>query len=139
MDRVFLLHHEYEWCDRDEIKLIGVYATQAEAELAIQRLQDQPGFRDWPDGFSIDRYQLGCDHWIEGFVTTVNILIPLRSNSDTYKAATSVWRPGEKYEITEIYDSETAMFGVGDIVQCKELVVSDENEPALVAVARVLI
>src|SRR5262249_14476219 len=36
---VFVVHHEYQRDDdRDEIKLIGVYSTEAKAKLAIERL-----------------------------------------------------------------------------------------------------
>ena len=69
MSHVYLLHHEYERAGRDEVKLLGAYATREDAEGAILRLKDQPGFRDWPEGFSIGRYRLGEDHWTEGFVT----------------------------------------------------------------------
>lgn len=68
MSIVFVLQHEYEWCDRDEVKFIGVYANLNDAELTVERLRAQPGFRDWPDGFTIDTYEVGKDHWTEGFV-----------------------------------------------------------------------
>jgi hypothetical protein len=28
-----------------------------------------PGFRDYPEGFHIDEYQLDQDQWREGFIT----------------------------------------------------------------------
>jgi hypothetical protein len=46
----------------------GVYATEEQAKLAIQRLLTRPGFRDHPGGFSIDCYELNKDHWPEGFI-----------------------------------------------------------------------
>jgi hypothetical protein len=30
------------------------------------------GFRDVPNGFIIDRYTIGQDHWIEGYVTVTH-------------------------------------------------------------------
>ena len=54
---------------RAEVKFIGVCATQEEADRAVERFKRQPGFKDHPDGFSVDRYEVGKDHWTEGFVT----------------------------------------------------------------------
>lgn len=51
------------------MKFIGVCATQEEADRAVERFKRQPGFKDHPDGFSVDRYEVGKDHWTEGFVT----------------------------------------------------------------------
>jgi hypothetical protein len=75
MDAVFLLYHVFvkrqkKEEDLDErAKLIGVYRTEEDATAAIGRVRDQPGFRDHPDGFQIDRYPLNMDHWAEGFIT----------------------------------------------------------------------
>jgi hypothetical protein len=67
---VYVLHHVHEFDDdREDLKLIGVYATQSNAEAAVVRLSLQPGFREHPDGFHIGKYTLDTDHWLEGFVT----------------------------------------------------------------------
>ena len=133
MTTVFVLQHEYEWCGRDEVKLIGVYATHDDAQAAIDRLRHQAGFKDWPDGFLIDEYELGVDQWNVGFVTMVNILIPSRTNPDLYHVAGSVWRPGDLYKITDIEDLADAIFEVGDVVRCNESAVPDHGDHALVA------
>jgi hypothetical protein len=133
MITVFILQHEYEWCGRDEVKFIGVYATHDDAQAAIRRLCDQVGFKDWPDGFSIDEYELGVDHWTEGFVTMVNILIPSRTNPNRYHIAGSIWRPGDLYAITDIADPGDAIFEVGNVVRCRENVVPNHGDHALVA------
>ena len=66
---VFVVHHEYQRDDdTDEIKLIGIYSSEAKAKLAIERLRVLPGFSEWPDGFSVDCYPIDADHWIEGLV-----------------------------------------------------------------------
>jgi hypothetical protein len=52
-------------------KLIGVYATENNAKAAKERMSAKPGFVDCPDGFEIDRYVVGEDHWTEGYVTAV--------------------------------------------------------------------
>lgn len=69
MDKVYLMHHirsddEYG----DSAKLIGVYRSENIARSAISRLKGQPGFRDHPNGFQIEAYELDKDHWVEGFV-----------------------------------------------------------------------
>ena len=134
MNTVFVLQHEYEWCSRDEEKFIGVYATEDDAQAAINRLRDQPGFRDWPDGFSIDEYEIGADHWTEGFHTFVNVLVPSATKSEVYYGAISIWRPGDLYEITNIDNPEDAAFIVGDVVRCKETAVPDLGDRVLVAI-----
>ena len=69
MRSVFLLWHMKEYPDgSDGNMLIGVYETRADAEQAIGRVGSQPGFADMPEGFLIDEYELGKDHWAEGFV-----------------------------------------------------------------------
>ena len=51
----------------DDAKLIGVYRTVEAARNAISRLDRMPGFRDYPDGFQIEEYELDADHWTAGF------------------------------------------------------------------------
>lgn len=67
---VYVLHHVHEFEDGEEnVKMIGVYSTQEQAELAVQRMRLQPGFCDTPDGFTIDCYPLDEDNWAEGYIT----------------------------------------------------------------------
>lgn len=69
---VFLVQHQHELTDgHEDVKFIGVYATQEDAGRAIERVKRQPGFRDSPEGFLVDKYEVGKDHWTEGFVTWV--------------------------------------------------------------------
>jgi hypothetical protein len=55
--------------DAEDVKLIGIYSTEAGAAASISRLSGQPGFVDHPDGFHVERYSIDQDHWTEGFVT----------------------------------------------------------------------
>lgn len=67
---VYVLHHVHSFEDGSEdVKLIGVYASHADAQAAIERLKNQPGFVEQPDGFHIGSYPLGKDHWPQGYVT----------------------------------------------------------------------
>ena len=66
---VFVLWHSREVHEGEtDDKLVGVYSTRAEAEAAIARKLSFEGFRDFPEGFLIDPYELNRDAWSEGFV-----------------------------------------------------------------------
>ena len=70
-EHVFVLHHEHHMADdRDDAKLLGIYSTHAEAQRQIDtHFKHQTGFNQ-PDGeFSIDCYEIGKSHWLEGFAT----------------------------------------------------------------------
>ena len=69
---VFVLEHaHYRDDDRnndaEDYKLIGVFATEQQAQAAMAQLKNQPGFRDYPNGFHIDAYPLGQINWSQGF------------------------------------------------------------------------
>jgi homoserine kinase type II len=76
---VYVLFHQFEFRNtkeediEDRAKLIGVYSNEEEAKRAIERVKGQPGFRDYPEGFVIDPYELNQDNWAEGFVTLPNV------------------------------------------------------------------
>lgn len=73
MDSVFLLHHvRSDDESADDAKLIGTYTSREAAAAAIERLRNQPGFRDHPQGWDIQQYKLDDDHWEEGFVTVLD-------------------------------------------------------------------
>ena len=72
-DMVFVLEHaryddDNSDNDIEDLKLIGVFATQQQAKAAIEQLKQQPGFKDYPKGFHIDAYPLGQINWSSGFV-----------------------------------------------------------------------
>lgn len=71
MSTVFILQHVHEFDDgHEDVKLIGVFSSQALARAAQQRVSDQPGFRDLPDGFVISEHHVdGEVGWREGYAT----------------------------------------------------------------------
>ena len=69
--QVYVLQHEYEHDGLAEVKVIGVYQSRKDAEAAIRRTCKLPGFKECQEGFSIDPFDLGVDHWTTGFVTVV--------------------------------------------------------------------
>ncbi len=67
---VFVLQHVHEMVDGSEdIKFIGVYSTNENAQKAVNRLRLESGFDRAPEGFCIDDYEVDKDHWTEGYVT----------------------------------------------------------------------
>lgn len=48
MKKVFILQHVYEKDDREEVKFIWVFSTQANADKAIEALESMPGFGNLP-------------------------------------------------------------------------------------------
>ena len=68
MDVYIVQHVDDRGDDDEDVKLIGIYSTEEDARAAIARLVMQPGFRDVPNGFHVDRYTVGEDNWTEGFI-----------------------------------------------------------------------
>jgi len=67
---VFVLQHVNEPpTGGEDLKLIGIYSSNALAEAARERLSSKPGFSNAVDGFLIDRYEVDKDHWAEGYAT----------------------------------------------------------------------
>ena len=67
--KVHLLWFVQEREQEDDTELlIGVYASGQDANAAIERLKNKPGFADFPGGFQISPYEVNEDHWTEGFV-----------------------------------------------------------------------
>lgn len=67
--KVFILQHVHVVGEREDVKLIGVYTTQKNANDAKNRSKKLPGFRKNLKGFSIDEYLVDEDYWTEGFIT----------------------------------------------------------------------
>ncbi len=46
---------------------IGCFSSEETAAAVIDRLKTQPGFRDWPDAFVVERRELDVAYFAEGF------------------------------------------------------------------------
>jgi len=79
MDSVFILWHCHQNVGDSDDKLIGVYKTREDAEAAIGRLKDKPGFKDAVDGFEIHDYVLGRDGWTEGYISQAEAMGEVKS------------------------------------------------------------
>ena len=70
MKTVYIVHHVQEIEDGDEeVKLIGIYSSQKNAEATVARLSEVTGFCDTRDGFHIEGYELNKDHWADGYIS----------------------------------------------------------------------
>jgi hypothetical protein len=80
MKSVYLLWHTHQLNQEDEDeKLIGVYSTKINAEAAMGRVRDKPGFIDTPEGFEIVKYKLDEDNWTEGYISIAEAINYLKS------------------------------------------------------------
>jgi hypothetical protein len=71
LKQIFILTHVFELPDdQEDVKLIGVYSTEEDAQAAADRAKQRPGFSAYPGGFNIDAYELDHDNWVEGFDPT---------------------------------------------------------------------
>ena len=116
------------------MKLIGVYSSEENAQSAIVRLSQQPGFVDQPDGFHIDRYGVDQDHWTEGFITAVTVEVPLKDSNNTVAAQATLLASGY-YELWPEPEASTDewVFKPNQTVRC-ELRRSTDGVELLVAV-----
>lgn len=65
---VYLLQHSYEVDNEyDETKILGIFSDKQKAEEALAEYKQLPGFKDKPNDFYIDEYELDKKNWIEGF------------------------------------------------------------------------
>lgn len=73
MTRVYVLQHVHAFEDgAEDVKFIGVYSSRENAQAAIARLCQAPGFSEAPAGFHIDEYQIDKDQWVERYSTLAN-------------------------------------------------------------------
>jgi hypothetical protein len=70
MKSVFLLQHSYERTeDCEETKIIGIFSSKEKVEECIKKFKELDGFKDYPDCFFVDEYEIDKENWTEGFVT----------------------------------------------------------------------
>ncbi len=66
---VYLLQHvRSDSSGTEDVKALGVYSSESAALRAVDYLKAKPGFREYPEGFHVDKYQLDKVEWAEGFV-----------------------------------------------------------------------
>ena len=70
---VFLVQHLRDDEDETDAKICGVFSSSQNAEIAIAALSKKPGFREYRNGFYMDKYNLDEVCWLEGFVGNENV------------------------------------------------------------------
>ena len=55
--------------DGDDLKILGIFSTQARADRRIELARSEPGFRDEPDCFYVSTYELDRHLWLDGFIS----------------------------------------------------------------------
>lgn len=68
MTTVYILRHLHTYDllpGGSDIKFIGVYSSQENAEKILKELIKQPGFCDYPEGFYIETYKIDDDHYMK--------------------------------------------------------------------------
>ena len=67
---VYIVQHENPV--NEDVKLIGVFSSRRNANLAVEELKEKSGFSESADAFFVDRYELNKIFWTHGFVTVEN-------------------------------------------------------------------
>lgn len=122
MDHVYLLHHIREDDEyAEDAKLIGVYRSREGAQLAIERLSSQPGFRDYVAGFDIGEMRLDEDHWEEGFVRLIGIMIPMEVGGvEQWRVVEAELLADGRFKVGDTMpDDEIWRYPPGTIVHCE--------------------
>ena len=77
MKYVYYLEHIHKISnDNESAKLLGIFSTEENAKKAINKYKKLPGFKDFPDDFIIDKYQINETEWNSGFITSDGVDIP---------------------------------------------------------------
>uniref|UniRef100_UPI003FA1F819 DUF7336 domain-containing protein n=1 Tax=Sporomusa rhizae TaxID=357999 RepID=UPI003FA1F819 len=67
------MFHSYEipvkgQVPKEEVKIIEVFAEKELAEATAKDYKSLPGFREYPNGFHVSKYNLNQKWWTEGFI-----------------------------------------------------------------------
>lgn len=69
MKTIWQLHHVLDLPDgREDIKQIGLFASEGEARAAMEKVKVEPGFREYPNDFVLEEVALGHIAFDQGFV-----------------------------------------------------------------------
>jgi len=70
LEKVYLLDYVYEFEDgHNEVKLLGVFSSEAEAKQALSNLMKNPKLKEISNLFTISENKIDRLGWIEGFIT----------------------------------------------------------------------
>jgi hypothetical protein len=80
MNQVYIINHVNP--KNDDEKYIGVYSSYEEAAKVVETYKKFKGFKDAPDHFYIDKYEIGKLYWPEGYYS-VKVKVKNKSSSKT--------------------------------------------------------
>jgi len=64
---VWVLQHVRENETGENVKFIGIYSEEHLGLAVIEKLKGLPGFKDHPEGFSLECIRVNETGWSEGF------------------------------------------------------------------------
>lgn len=102
----YLLYHIYEYGDEnehEELKILGIYSSEAKAKAAIQYYKNLSGFSKYPlSCFVIDSYRVDANAgWRGGFCSTDDIY----SDLDNLAQCFTEWTEGRYTLFEDVYNS----------------------------------
>ena len=65
MKYAYIIHHFNPKNDHE--KYIGAYSSYQEAQRVVEKYKGFKGFKDAPEHFYIDKYELNKMYWAEGY------------------------------------------------------------------------
>jgi hypothetical protein len=134
MMNVFVLRHVHEFNDGfEDEKLIGVYDVKDEAQAAIERLIDKPGFCYQPNGFQIYSYEIGADNWTDGYSILRSIYVKnIGPQGTKFVCVSAAARANNVFEICSVDSNGFQLeYNVGDFVRCEEFYVTPDRKDLL--------
>ncbi len=108
---IYIVQHTHEISEgQEDTKLIGVFDTKKAAQQMINRLLLQPGFKETPEGFHIEFYEINKGHWLEGYAT---YYYTLPATALSHEFALTVFKDTgidqAAYELSLIYEAVTGI------------------------------
>lgn len=107
--KVYLLTHNYEFCDSIETKFLGIYTNRKKAQEAKLRFLSLTGFNKYPEScFDIQTFSLDEDgrSWREGFTDSqelydefVELTNIINEKAGIDKSPEDSWRDQDYYDV----------------------------------------
>lgn len=83
MKKIYLLQHRHPFEDGSEdTKFLGIFATKKEVMQAIKFYKKLLGFKDFPNEFFIDKYEIDRCEWDSGFIVENDMPFWSKENSN---------------------------------------------------------
>lgn len=67
---VYLLWHEHG--RTEDWKFLGAFSSETLANSSKEIYKDLPGFRECPEGYTVDRVKLDEPRWTEGYFSSTD-------------------------------------------------------------------